>query len=92
MADVIGKMQCENRACGATVEVRKDRAGKLYYFCDGRADPHRICNRHTKFGPGEAATFMESVKAAANDDTRQPANDPAADPAPKRSGGTFFDD
>ncbi len=44
---VLGQATCAG--CEATVEVREDKAGKAYYFCDGRAD-ERACGTRVTFG------------------------------------------
>lgn len=63
--NVIGQAECFD--CGAAVELRVDKSGRVYGACDGRI-ARRLCGATFKFSRPTSGRMIEEARNAENQD------------------------
>ena len=63
----IGHSRCLIPGCGATVPIRENRSGGLYYKCLGYADSKR-CGAEVRFGADYAKQLRAHLETISDDD------------------------
>ncbi|PCJ90946.1 MAG: hypothetical protein COA52_09695 [Hyphomicrobiales bacterium] len=93
---VVGEMKCLQPACTATVQVRQNKRGGLYYSCNGHVD-RKACGDQHRFGQQSTEQmkhdFEKGNKADATEKTEPEKSERPAEPgngSERKSGSSLF--